>query len=75
MEILFKIIGALGLVFIIIGVLSRNEKIEDSFYIAGGICLGAYSIYIKDIIFIILQIIFIVATTYELIKIQNGQNN
>lgn len=66
---IFQIIGAIGLVLIIVGVLikQRKRKLRDIIYIIGGICLTAYSIYIKDIIFIILQIIFIVVALYDLI--------
>lgn len=39
---------------------------------AGGICLEIYSIYIKDLIFIILQGIFIISAGYGLIK--TGKN-
>ncbi len=71
MDIIFKIIGAIGLILIIIGLLRRNEKQQDIIFIIGGICLEAYSIYLGDYIFIILQAAFIVAALYELIKIKN----
>ncbi len=66
----FKIIGAAGLVLISIGIISKQRKIQDSFYVAGGLCLEAYSIYLGDIIFIILQIIFTLAALYDLVKVR-----
>ncbi|MFH1749567.1 MAG: hypothetical protein ABH837_01570 [bacterium] len=70
MDLLFKIIGAIGLVLIIIGIITKNRKTQDIFYIMGGICLETYSIYLGDIIFIILQGVFTIAAIYDLIKIK-----
>ena len=69
---IFKLIGALGLILIIIGILikPKNRKIRDFLYIFGGIFLAIYSIYIKDAIFITLQIVFILVAVYDLIKMQ-----
>jgi lipid-A-disaccharide synthase-like uncharacterized protein len=66
---IFKIIGALGIILISIGILSKNRRKQDVFYILGGICLEAYSIYLSDTIFIILQIIFTLAAIYDFNKI------
>jgi len=66
----FEVIGILGLVLISIGVIIKNRKVQDIFYICGGICLETYSIYIGNIIFIVLQIIFVLAAVFDLIKIQ-----
>ena len=68
MQILFKIIGALGIILISIGILNKKRENQDIFYIMGGVCLGAYSIYINDLIFIILQTIFTFAAIYDYIK-------
>jgi len=65
---IFQIIGALGLILISIAVLIKKKKYEDILFILGGLCLEAYSISIKNIIFIILQAVFILASGYELIK-------
>lgn len=67
---IFKIIGALGIVLISIGIVTKKRKIQDIYYILGGICLETYSIYIGDLIFIILQIIFTLAAIYDFVKIQ-----
>ena len=63
-----KLIGALGLIIISIGLLKKDRRTQDLFYIAGGICLEAYSIYIGDWIFIILQLIFTAAAIYDFTK-------
>jgi len=67
---IFKIIGALGIILISIGIITKKRKTQDIFYILGGLCLETYSIYIGDLIFIILQIIFTLAAIYDFVKIQ-----
>lgn len=67
---IFKLIGALGIILIAIGIVTKKRKKQDIFYICGGICLETYSIYIGDLIFIILQIIFTLAAIYDFVKIQ-----
>lgn len=70
MVLVFKILGAMGLILITVGVLLRNEKIRDILFIAGGVALEVYSIHIKDTLFITLQLVFILSATYGLIKLQ-----
>ncbi len=65
----FQIIGGLGLISIIIGILNKKRKIQDILYIIGGLLLLTYSIYLKNIIFIILQSAFTLSALYDLIKI------
>ena len=65
----FKFIGAAGLVLISIGMITKKRKTQDLFYIFGGIGLEIYSIYIGDVIFIILQILFTGAAFYDYAKI------
>jgi hypothetical protein len=67
---LFKVIGAIGLLLISIGIILKNRRKQDIFYILGGVCLEIYSIYIGDVIFIILQILFTLAAMYDFIKNQ-----
>ena len=67
---LFKIIGALGLLIITIGIVIKNRKTQDILYVIGGVSLEIYSIYIGDLIFIILQIIFTLAAAYDLIRLK-----
>ena len=74
---IFYILGVLGLLLIISGILikNRNRKIRNLIYILGGIFLTIYSVYIKDPIFITLQIIFVLVATYDLKKhIKNHPN-
>lgn len=68
--ILFKTIGALGLLFIIGGILVKSRKTRNIIYIAGGICLEIYSIYIDDLLFVTLQAFFIAVAVYDLIKLK-----
>ena len=63
----FQVIGALGLILISLGVLFRKRCRQDLFYLAGGICLEIYSIYLGDVIFMILQAVFILAAAYDAI--------
>lgn len=65
----FKLIGAIGLILISISLLLSNRKRQDALYVFGGVCLEVYSIHIHDTIFIILQIIFILSATYDLLKL------
>jgi len=67
---IFKTIGAIGLVFIIVGIVLRRRRIRDILYIIGGILLEIYSIYIGDMVFIILQAVFTVVAMYDLTKIK-----
>lgn len=68
--IIFKIIGATGLLLISTGIITKTRKTQDILYILGGLSLKVYSIYLGDIIFIILQIVFILAAGYDLMRIQ-----
>ena len=61
---IFKLAGILGLICIILGVIYKKK--QDHFYLPGGILLAVYSIYIGDLIFIILQLVFIIAVIYDL---------
>lgn len=65
---IFRFIGFLGLALISLGVITKKRKNQDKYYILGGLLLITYSIYIKDIVFIILQIIFTTAATYDFKK-------
>ncbi|MCD6109216.1 hypothetical protein J7J83_00415 [bacterium] len=67
---IFKIIGALGIILISLGIITKKRKTQDVLYILGGLCLETYSIYVGDLIFIILQIIFTLAAIYDFSKIQ-----
>jgi hypothetical protein len=62
--------GILGLISISIAVWIRNERRQDVLFMVGGIFLLVYSIFIKDTVFIVLQIIFILSTLAELLKLR-----
>lgn len=67
---IFKIIGAAGLLLISVGIVTKERKTQDVLYIIGGLCLETYSIYLGDIIFIILQIVFTLAASSDLVKVR-----
>ena len=66
----FYFSGIIGLILIILGVLikKKDRKKRDILYIFGGILLAVYIFYIKDIIFITLQIVFVLVAIYDLSK-------
>ena len=68
---IFKLIGILGLALISIGIVTKKRARQDLFYIVGGVCLEVYSIYLGDVIFSILQIIFTIAAIYDYEKIKH----
>lgn len=68
----FKTIGAIGLVLITTGVLTKNDVKRNVLFIAGGIGLLIYSIYLGDPVFIPLQIIFTLASLYEIHKLKKS---
>lgn len=72
---IFKIIGGLGILLISVGIISKKRLTQDVLYMAGGICLEIYSIYLQDGIFIILQIIFILSALFDLIKLKHNKEN
>ncbi|MBS3135536.1 hypothetical protein J4401_01085 [Candidatus Woesearchaeota archaeon] len=68
---IFKIIGAIGLLLITVGVIIKERKARDILFIIGGACLTAYSFHIRDAIFIMLQVIFTFAATYDFFKLKS----
>jgi len=73
--VIFKILGAIGLIFITIGVLTKKRTHQNIYFIIGGLLLEAYALYLKDVIFIPLQIIFVLAATYELFKLKKKKKH
>ena len=77
----FHILAIIGLVAIISGtfMVSMKKSIRRRYtyplLILGGICLEIYSIYINDLIFIILQGVFIISSIYGLIRINEKYGN
>lgn len=75
---IFQIIAIIGLISIIIGLLIMpktplRRKYTYPLFILGGICLLIYSIYINEIIFIILQSVIILVAVYNLIKVNKNK--
>ena len=72
---IYKIIAIIGLISIITGtfMISIRKRIRRRyiypFLLIGGICLAVYSFYINDLIFIILQIAYIVIVLYDITKL------
>jgi len=69
--ILYKLIGIAGMLLITYGVFNKRRGNQDLMFAIGGLCLLIYSIYLRDFIFIILQITFTSASLYEMYKIKN----
>ncbi|MDF1496966.1 MAG: hypothetical protein P1P90_02805 [Patescibacteria group bacterium] len=65
---IFTIMGAIGLLLITFGVITKNRRNQNILYIIGGIFLATYSLYLKNTIFIILQTVFTLAAIYDLMK-------
>lgn len=70
MPYLFKIIGIVGLLLITRGIFVHKELARDEWSLAGGVLLLVYSIYLSDVVFIILQLVFIAANGYQVFKIK-----
>lgn len=70
-EILFRSIGAIGLLLITSGILLHGSKKQNVLFAMGGVCLLIYSMYLKDPVFIPLQIIFTAASLYEIYKLKH----
>lgn len=62
----FVLFGILGILLITGGVIYKKK--QDWLFLPGGVCLLIYSVFIKDVIFIVLQCIYIVAVVYEIVK-------
>ncbi|MCD4760685.1 hypothetical protein K8R42_02185 [bacterium] len=66
---IYKFVGILGLTIISIGVFWQKKYVEDLLYILGGIALFVYSYHIRDWIFIVLQVVFIISAFLHLFRI------
>jgi len=64
-----EIFGILGLILITIAIWQK-EKWQDWLFIVGGLALLAYSYSLHNVIFIILQIVFILSALFELFKLK-----
>jgi len=66
------IFGIIGLIIISIAVWIKKEKKQDLLFVAGGLSLLIYSLSIRDVIFSVLQVIFIISAFVELIKLKRN---
>ena len=64
----FKYIGIAGLVLICIGMIVRKRTTRDICAFFGGLGLLIYSIHLKDLIFTILQAVYIVVVSVDLVR-------
>ena len=65
---LFIIPGIVGLLLISGGVLLKNRKEQDLLFIVGGLNLLLYSFSLKNYVFVILQLVFILVSSYHYYK-------
>jgi len=72
MTIIFGIIGLLAISF---AIWLKNERRQDILFVIGGASLLVYSISIGDIIFIVLQIVFIVSALVEILRLSRKDVN
>jgi lipid-A-disaccharide synthase-like uncharacterized protein len=49
------VLGIIGLCSVAIAILSQKRKHQDMFHILGSVCLLGYSIFLGNVIFIVLQ--------------------
>ena len=61
----FKILGIIGLLLITKGIFIRGHRHQSIVFALGGMFLLAYSTYLGDPVFIVLQLIFILSSMYE----------
>lgn len=71
---MYLIFGAAGLLIISFAIWSKNERKQDFLFIIGGVFLLIYSIDTDDIIFIILQIVFIASALVEILKLRRKEH-
>lgn len=70
LDLLFKGIGGVGILLISLGLLQKDQLKGSISHLSGGFCLEAYSIFIGDPVFIILQAIFISVAGYKVFSLK-----
>ena len=73
MSYFFKILGILGLLTITRSIFIKSESKRAWGEATGGLLLLAYSLYQRDTIFIILQVIFIASNLYEVWALKKAE--
>lgn len=61
-----QLLGALGILCVTLGIFISNQVHQDILFVVGGLSLLIYSIFIGDLIFVALQLVFIAAALYEI---------
>lgn len=61
-----RILGIIGLLLTTYAIFIKKEKTQDIYFAVGGVGLLIYSLSLRDPVFILLQIIFIGASLWEL---------
>ena len=72
---IFKVLGAIGMLLLVYGIINKSSLKRNELFTIGGLFLLAYSVYLRDPIFIPLQIIFSTASIYEIYCIRNKDNH
>jgi hypothetical protein len=70
---MFIIFGIIGLLIISFAIWLKNERKQDILFVVGGISLLIYSISIGNVIFIVLQVVFIASSLLEILRLA-GKN-
>lgn len=70
----FKFIGIVGMLFITTGIFYKKPITQDKMFVIGGLFLLLYSIYLRDVIFTVLQAIFIFASLYRIYDLNFKKN-
>ena len=66
LNILFNVLGGLGLGLISLGVIIKDRFRQGVLFFIGGLFLLAYSVFVRDIIFTALQLVFLAAASYTI---------
>lgn len=61
-------LGVIGLITISFAIWIKNEKRQNLLFAAGGACLLVYSISIENVIFSVLQLVFVTSALVEIAK-------
>ena len=67
--------GIAGLVIISVAIWFKNERRQDFWFIIGGAFLLVYSVGIGSVIFVVLQIVFIISAFLELLRLKKGNGD
>lgn len=68
---IYKLIGIVGLVLICLGMIVKDRRNRDIFSFFGGFGLLIYSISLRDLIFTILEAIYVIVVSFDFIKQKN----